>query len=513
MIASGVESDARLKVRRLGPPFAVQVMLLLAAGVLFAQVVTTLVVLLIPPPRPQVTPLRDIAAALQGGPLTTRFARPLVRRVAVEPPMSPAAFGPQRRRGDARMRSELAQLLGADIQNVRFDSQRGPGAGRWLARGLTPGGGPGRFRGGGLRRPPPDDLYSPPPRQAPPQSLPRAGGGEPGPDPPPAGRLQPPWDADRLVFAGFIAAERQSDGRWVIVESAPEPFPADWQGRILLWLALSLAVVLPAGYLFARRITAPLSAFAEAAERFGKDLKAPPIAQAGPPELNAVALAFNDMQGRLRRYVEDRTAMVGAISHDLRTPLARIRFKLERADDDLRRSISSDVVQMEAMIAAVLDFIRDASAGRPREPLDLVSLLACVVDDAALMGAETSLTSDVAPVVEADAIALQGLFANLVDNAIKYGGCAHVSVEIDGPDVRVRIVDKGPGLPQSELERVFQPFYRADPARNLDVGGIGLGLAVARSVAREHGGDVTLTSGGQGLVAQVQLPLRGSPAS
>ncbi len=511
MTAPRVAVDAGLKVKRFGPPFAVQVMLLLAAGVLFAQVVTTLVVLLIPPPRPQVTPLRDIAAALQGGPLTTRFARPLVRRVAAEPPMSPAAFGPQRRRGDARMRGELAQLLGADIQNVRFDSQHGPSAGRWLARGLTPGRGPGRFRAGALRRPPPDDLYGLPPRQASPPPSPSSG--EPGPDPSLTGRFQPPWDADRLVFAGFTAAQRQGDGRWVIVESAPEPFPADWQGRILLWLALSLAVVLPAGYLFARRITAPLSAFAEAAERFGKDLKAPPIAQAGPPELNAVALAFNDMQGRLRRYVEGRTAMVGAISHDLRTPLARIRFKLERADDDLRRSISGDVVQMEAMIAAVLDFIRDASAGRPREPLDLVSLLACVVDDAALMGAETSLTSDVAPVVEADAIALQGLFANLVDNAIKYGGCAHVSVELDGPDVRVRIVDKGPGLPESELERVFQPFYRADPARNLDVGGIGLGLAVARSVAREHGGDVTLISNGQGLVAQVQLPLMGAAAS
>jgi signal transduction histidine kinase len=320
------------------------------------------------------------------------------------------------------------------------------------------------------------------------------------------------------VFGAFVAASQRPDGRWTIVQSSPEPFPAEWQRRILLWLFLSLAAVLPAGYLFARRITAPLGAFARAAERFGKDLNAPPIEPDGPAELGAVAYAFNDMQGRLRRYVEDRTAMVGAISHDLRTPLARIRFKLERADDALRASVNADVTQMEAMLTAVLDFIRDASAARVRQPLDMVSLLECVVDDAALMGGDValeapSLQDGGSPVVDGDAMALKGLFDNLVGNALKYGALARVAVQVVGADVRVEIADAGPGLPDSELERVFQPFYRTDPARNMDVGGIGLGLSVARSIAREHGGDVWLTSSAEGLTAHVQLPLGAAPRS
>jgi signal transduction histidine kinase len=295
------------------------------------------------------------------------------------------------------------------------------------------------------------------------------------------------------------------------VQSPPEPFPAEWQRRILLWLCLSLAVVLPAGYLFARRITAPLGAFARAAEQFGKNLNAAPIEPVGPAELGAVAHALNDMQGRLRRYVEDRTAMVGAISHDLRTPLARIRFKLERADEALRTSVNADVAQMEAMLTGVLDFIRDASAARVRQPLDVVSLLECVVDDEALMGGDVALEAQGSPVVDGDATALKSLFANLVGNALKYGRLARVTVGVVGADVRVAIADAGPGLPDHELERVFEPFYRTDPARNMDVGGIGLGLSVARTAAREHGGDVWLTSSPEGLIAHVQLPLGAAP--
>jgi signal transduction histidine kinase len=207
--------------------------------------------------------------------------------------------------------------------------------------------------------------------------------------------------------------------------------------------------------------------------------------------------------------------MVGAISHDLRTPLARIRFKLERADDALRTSVNADVTQMEAMLTAVLDFIRDASAPRVRQPLDVVSLLECVVDDEALMGGDVALEVPVSqgasPVVDGDAMALKGLFANLVGNALKYGALARLTVAVSGADVRIDIADAGPGLPESELERVFQPFYRTDPARNMDVGGIGLGLSVARSIAREHGGDVWLTSSAQGLTAHVQLPLGAAP--
>jgi len=504
-------------------------MTLMAAAVIFAQIITTLAVFVLPPPRPAVYALHDIAAALQGGSLQGRFGRPLVRRIGDAPPT-----GTLSRRSDLRNRAALAAILAAPLDRVRLEGFEGARWGRLAGLGLTPiapaafrGGPPNGFHGEG-RELPPGPLPRPPPEGPPSFGL--------RPNGPPASSDSSPFDwrrgdggwppsprggefgPERLVFGAFVAASQRPDGRWTIVQSSPEPFPAEWQRRILLWLFLSLAAVLPAGYLFARRITAPLGAFARAAERFGKDLNAPPIEPDGPAELGAVAYAFNDMQGRLRRYVEDRTAMVGAISHDLRTPLARIRFKLERADDALRASVNADVTQMEAMLTAVLDFIRDASAARVRQPLDMVSLLECVVDDAALMGGDValeapSLQDGGSPVVDGDAMALKGLFDNLVGNALKYGALARVAVQVVGADVRVEIADAGPGLPDSELERVFQPFYRTDPARNMDVGGIGLGLSVARSIAREHGGDVWLTSSAEGLTAHVQLPLGAAPRS
>jgi signal transduction histidine kinase len=488
-------------------------MALMVSAVVFAQIIITLAVFVLPPPRLPVYAVRDIAAALQGGTLQGRFGRPLLRRIG-DPP-SPASSS---RRPDLRNRVALAAILAVPLDRVRLEGNEGARWGQLAGLGFAPIG-PGSFRGrpangfnGQRREPPPvPQLAGHPPAAPPPSDTSPPFDWRHGDGRWPPSFLGGEFGPERLVFGAFVAAFQGADGRWTIVQSPPEPFPAEWQRRILLWLFLSLAVVLPAGYLFARRITAPLGAFARAAERFGKDLNAPPIEPDGPAELGAVAYAFNDMQGRLRRYVEDRTAMVGAISHDLRTPLARIRFKLERAEEPLRTSVNADVTQMEGMLTAVLDFIRDASAARVRQPLDVVSLLECVVDDEALMGGDVALEAQTAPVVDGDAVALKGLFANLVGNALKYGRLARVTVDVIGDDVRIAISDAGPGLPDGELERVFQPFYRTDPARNMDVGGIGLGLSVARSIARQHGGDVWLTSGPQGLTAHVQLPLGVAP--
>jgi signal transduction histidine kinase len=306
----------------------------------------------------------------------------------------------------------------------------------------------------------------------------------------------------------FSAALQGADGRWTVVRPSDEPFPNDWQRRMMLWLAGCLLLVAPAAWWFANRITAPIHGFAEAAERLGRDPRSPPLTLSGPAEIGKAAQAFNDMQVRIKRYVDDRTAMVGAISHDLRTPLSRIRFKLEAAQPN-KDAILSDVAQMEQMIASVLAFIRDASEPRRRERLELLSLVECVVDDAALLGGEVQIADGASLLVDGDPLALQRLFANLVDNALKYGHEANVAVSRDGGQALVEIADKGPGLPDSELEAVFQPFYRSGGARNLDKenGGVGLGLAVARSVARAHGGDVELMSKPDGLTARVTLPL------
>ena len=214
-------------------------------------------------------------------------------------------------------------------------------------------------------------------------------------------------------------------------------------------------------------------------------------------------------QGRPRHiklYVGDPAALASAISHDLRTPLARIRFKLEAETPD-KASILSDVAQMEQMIQGVLTFIRNESTPRHREKLDLLSLVECVVDDAAMVGGDVEIFDSVPVTVDGDAAALQRLFVNLVDNAVKYGGQARIRVGREDDQAVVEIDDAGEGLSADDLERVFQPFYRADASRNLDAGGIGLGLPIARSTARAHGGDVELIAAERGLRAKVTLPI------
>lgn len=460
-----------------------QLVALIVACLFATHLLVFLAVALLPPPQPPLYRLTEIAGALQGGPLTARFGRPMLRTVADAPPPPPAA----RRHAAVHGEVALAAALGRPVQDVRFV----PRPLALFERLLHP-----RMRRMVFEdRRAPDGAPPPPPQGA---------GDERPPGPPPQFRFRGPRE---MVLGDFTAALRRADGRWVVVRSSPEPFPTDWQKRIFLLLATGFAVVAPAGFLFARRITAPLKRFSEAAERLGRDPHAPQMALSGPAEIGAAAEAFNAMQGRLKRYVDDRTAMVGAISHDLRTPLARIRFKLERAPPALKQTVLSDVAQMEQMIQGVLTFIRNESTPRHRERLDLLSLVECVADDAAMVGGDVEISGSATVTVDGDAVALQRLFVNLVDNAVKYGGQARIRVGREDDHAVVEIDDAGEGLSHDDLERVFQPFYRADVSRNLDAGGIGLGLPIARSTARAHGGDVELVASPEGLRARVTLPL------
>jgi signal transduction histidine kinase len=228
----------------------------------------------------------------------------------------------------------------------------------------------------------------------------------------------------------------------------------------------------------------------------------------GPAEVGVAARAFNEMQGRLQRYVEDRTAMVGAIAHDLRTPLTRLRFRIESLPEEQRAKYAADLDQMEAMIAATLTFVRDASRPGERTPLELSSLVESLCDEMAETGAWTEVEAGEKVVLEGDPMALRRLIANLLENAVKFGGRARARVFQDAGHAVVEIDDDGPGIPPQDTERVFEPFYRREPSRSRQTGGIGLGLAVVRSIARGHGGDVNLINRtGGGLTARVQLPL------
>lgn len=308
------------------------------------------------------------------------------------------------------------------------------------------------------------------------------------------------------VEGDFVAAWRAAPGRWVVVRPKPEGFPNSWQKRVMVWFALSFAVIAPLGYLFARGLTAPLGRFAAAADRFGRDPTAEVSFAGGPAEIGRAARAFNLMRERLRRHVEDRTGMISSISHDLRTPLARMRFRLARTDPGLREGMERDIAQMEEMIASVLAFLREDAEGAQRQRLDLRSLLECVVDDLGF-DAAARLEPGGTVEIEGDPLGLRRVFENLIGNALKYGRRAEIRLSVEDGEAVTEILDEGPGLPEEELERVFQPFYRTARARASSQSGMGLGLAVSRSIVRAHGGEVTLSSTDEGLAARVRLPL------
>jgi signal transduction histidine kinase len=313
---------------------------------------------------------------------------------------------------------------------------------------------------------------------------------------------------ERFLIAPFQVGWLRPDGRWLIVEPKPTLQPSAWQMRLILSIILSALVLAPVAYLFARRLAKPIAQFAQAAERLGRDPRAPPIAIRGPTEVDVAVQAFNHMQERLARYVEDRTAMVGAIAHDLRTPLTRLRFRVEGAPEELRVKMAADIAEMEAMISGTLAFVRDATRAAQRTRLELSSLLESLADEMSETGLDVAVETADKVVIDGDPVGLRRLFNNLLENALKFGRQARIRVYAADDSAVVEIDDNGCGLPERDLERVFEPFYRHESSRSRETGGIGLGLAVARSVARAHGGDATLRNRPQGgLTARVKLPL------
>jgi len=315
-------------------------------------------------------------------------------------------------------------------------------------------------------------------------------------------------DLAALHFSGhFKIALRQADGDWRVLSTVDTLFTA-WKARAIWALASTVLLAIPFAYLLARWLAAPIREFGVAAERLGRDPRAPPLEVCGPTEISAAADAFNAMQARLGRYVDDRVAMVGAIAHDLRTPLMRLSFRLDKAPDDIRVKAEADIAEMKHMLAAVLEFVRTMQVDRPRQRQELRSLITSIADDLTDVGHNVLVEDGPDVVIEGDTLGLRSLFTNLIENAVTYGGNARVRLHAEGREAIVHIDDDGPGLPPEELERVFEPFYRHEPSRNRETGGTGLGLATVRSVVLAHGGEATLENRRDGgLRARVALPL------
>jgi signal transduction histidine kinase len=255
-------------------------------------------------------------------------------------------------------------------------------------------------------------------------------------------------------------------------------------------------------------INHPLDRFARAAERVGVDVHSPPLAVHGPPELQRAIGAFNEMQVRLQRLLTDRTLMLGAISHDLGTPLTRLRLRVEtdRADD--KAKMLADIEAMQIMLTSALSFVRGVDDAEPREVVDLDSLLQTVCDLVSDLGGDVSYGAPRRSNYYCKPQAMLRALTNVVTNAAKYGGHGTVTLERSA-DVGfvIEIQDEGPGIPDSEKTKVFEPFYRTDEARESDRQGMGLGLSIARSIILAHGGTIELRDREpRGLNVHIFLP-------
>ena len=311
--------------------------------------------------------------------------------------------------------------------------------------------------------------------------------------------------AERRIGGGM----RLADGSWIAFAAPPLHRPeASAHASLASLSAMALGIVL-ASVLVVRWITKPLRRLAAAAEGFGKGAAAPvPMPEDGPREVREAAHAFNAMQARIHQLVSDRTQALAAVSHDLRTPIQRLRLRAGFLDDaEAQRSIDGDLDEMEAMVEATLAFLRGDADGEAPRPTDLAAILRALCDEAADRGGAVAYAGPDRALLRLRPVATKRAFANLIDNAVKYGGAARVALR-DAPEAAVvSVEDDGPGIPEAAMATVFEPFQRLEASRNRGTGGTGLGLTIARRAVEGHGGTITLANRpGGGLVVTVRLP-------
>ncbi|KJB91145.1 hypothetical protein N826_31915 [Skermanella aerolata KACC 11604] len=312
------------------------------------------------------------------------------------------------------------------------------------------------------------------------------------------------YGADHVL----LVSTKLSDGSWINARAtALSTFDRQDRHFIVPTTLMSLAILTVSVYLV-RVCTAEFRNIARAARRLGVDVTAPPLPVHGPEEVREAAAAFNEMQGRIRTLVTDRTQMLAAISHDLRSPITAIRLRAEFIEEGEERDrILTQLDEMEAMISATLSFLKDDGRREETRVVDVGALLGTICDDMADAGRPVRFEGMTGAAMRCRPIALKRALTNLIENAVKYGGSAAVSLAKLPDHLAVSIDDNGPGIPEDEMETVFNPFYRLEASRNRGTGGFGLGLTVARSVIKGHGGNLVLENRpAGGLRVTVILP-------
>jgi len=255
-------------------------------------------------------------------------------------------------------------------------------------------------------------------------------------------------------------------------------------------------------------LTRPLRALAERADAFGRGTVEPPPPEAGPEEARRLIAAFTRMQERLRRFVADRTRMLAAIGHDLRTPITSLKLRAELLDDaEARSRMLATLDEMERMTEATLAFAREDATAEPSRSVDLAALISSFADDLTEMGKPVTFADAARLPYVCRPTALRRALANLVENAIQYGERARVTLGATSAGPVITIDDDGPGIPEDQIEQAFKPFVRLETSRSRETGGAGLGLAIARSIVLAHGGDLVLSNRPEGgLRAEIRLP-------
>jgi len=283
--------------------------------------------------------------------------------------------------------------------------------------------------------------------------------------------------------------------------------------RFIWHVSLTLSAVTLVSLVAVRWATKPLQQMAEAATAFAHDLDAPALPEAGPTEVRRAAEAFNFMQQRLRQLVVERGRALAAVSHDLRTPLTRMRLRAELVDDaDLQAKLNADIDAMKGMVNSVLAYLRGLEDAEPVQPINMSALLHSIVEDQQALGRPVSIVGAIEGGRAIEPFAgklsvLRRAIGNLIDNALAHGQTVWVCIEDSASELRLVIEDDGPGIPEADLQRVTEPFVRLDDARGLDTGGVGLGLAIVRDAAAYHGGQLLLSNREEGgLRATLRLP-------
>ena len=310
----------------------------------------------------------------------------------------------------------------------------------------------------------------------------------------------------------FTASVSLADGRWLNVAVGPPPGAPAWGAAFVAVFLLSALVIAAVAVLTGRRMAKPMRGLAAAAGRFGRGESVEDLPEAGPVETRETVRAFNLMRARLDRYVRDRTAMLAAVSHDLRTPITSLRLHAEFVEDaETKAKILAALDEMQRMTEDALAFIREDMQREETRTVDLHALVDSVAADLAELGHDVAVADSGRVLAACRPAALRRALRNLLENAAAYGGRAAVRIERDDAELRVVVEDEGPGIPEADLERVFEPFVRIEASRSRDTGGSGLGLAIARSIVRGHGGDIVLANRAEGgLRATVAFPGAGA---